>query len=175
MPDIHGKNGGLRWQSGMRLIPLGQLVDLAGPLTRALVARESWKKPCAFGRGLQSQGTAGRPRGPFGTGPSRPGEFVNPVGHQSPASFRTKARGARDSWSNKWALGSSARGRVDLVDPEGLRTRAPVTAVMLSTPRGLGHSPSSPGLPVDNAVHRTGARGVRDCWSTPNALGPVCE
>ena len=54
-----------------------------------------------------------------------------------------------------WDLRLSVRDRVELVDPEGRRTWAPVTRETWSTPRDLRHSPSRPGLLVDPKCTRT--------------------
>ena len=54
--------------------------------------------PRALRQGPESPGTAGRPCGPSGTGPCHPGVLDHPVGHL------TRARFARESWSNPRAL-----------------------------------------------------------------------
>ena len=68
----------------------GELVDPAGPRTRAVDTLDSWSKPRALGEDHESHvasgepaansGTAGRPRGPYEEGPSYPEQRVDTGG-----------------------------------------------------------------------------------------------
>ena len=129
----------------------GQLVNHPVPRTQARVAQKSWSSPRAIGAGPEWSGTAGRLRGPLGTSPSRPGDLVDTVGTRTLAQFnrhrinlagtRTLARVTRDCWSTPRAFGPkrespgtagrprrsldpSASVPGQLVDPEGVQTKA---------------------------------------------------
>ena len=76
----------------------GELVDTAGPQTRARVPQETRSPGQDIGPGPESPGAAGRHRRSMGMGLSRPGTLVNTSCH------RTWARVARESWSTTWAV-----------------------------------------------------------------------
>ena len=93
----------------------GQLVEPAGPRTRALVTQDiyrlrghpdpgpsrrvSWSNPRDLRPWREFSGTAGRPRGSSDTGPRHLEQLIDIAGHW------TWARIARDSWSTLRDLG----------------------------------------------------------------------
>ena len=72
---------------------LGQLVNTAGPRTRARVVRDSWSTPRDLRHGPEAVGNTGQPREASGTIPSCPGQIVYPTGP------RTRDRAAPDTQS----------------------------------------------------------------------------
>ena len=98
-PESPGTTGGPCWPSGIGLIPLGQPVDTTGPRSRPWspgtagrhrglqtqtpLALESVSTPQVLGAGPESPGIFGLHCGALGTGPIRPGNLLEPVGHQT--------------------------------------------------------------------------------------------
>ena len=159
-----GRSGRARGSLDPGPCRLGDLLDTAGPRTRAQAVQYSWSTPQALGHGPESPGTAGLPAGP-----------------------RTRARFTRDIWSTLRASELSPSPLGLGVETAGARTRAQVTLDSFWTPQELVHGPWSPGTAsrprgtsdtitcrpgdlVDSAGPWTQARGTRESWSTPREL-----
>ena len=99
----------------------------------------SWLTPQDLGPGPESAGRAGRPRGLSDTGPSRPGQLVDPVGPG------TQARVTWHSWLTPRAFRTRAALPGTAGRQHGPTDQARVARVSGSTPRNLGPVPESPG------------------------------
>ena len=145
-----------RGHSDTGLIRPGQLVDPAGPRTRARVTQNCWSTPWNLRYEPESPGRAGRPCQPADMIATCLGELVDPAGP------RNQSRFAWDNRSTPLGLvhgpvypGTTGphRGPLDtsvirpglLVDIEGPRTRTRVAHGRWLTLRALGHGPESPG------------------------------
>ena len=82
-PESPLRPGGSRGSSEQGPSRQRHRVELAGPGTRARVARDCWSTPQALRRKRKSPGRAGRPRGPSDPGPSCPGHLVDSAGHRA--------------------------------------------------------------------------------------------
>ena len=148
--------------------------------------QEWWSTPWALGHGPESPGTAGRPRGPSGSGPIHPGQLVDPVGPQ------TRSHVPREFWSNPRDLGPEPKLSRTAGLSTSLRILARVAWDSCMNPRAHGNGrntygtagqprgnsnpgPKCPGHLVNPAVPRTWVRVACDHWSTPQALvhGPA--
>ena len=145
-------------------------------------------RPQAFVLDRVSPRTAGRPHGNYDTGPSHPGELVDPTAHQ------TRSRVTQYNWSNLRAFGpepeSKGRGGRQhgpldpgggqpgqLFDPAGPHAwaQARVDRVTWTTLRDFGHWPESPGTACRTKGTRPRALVAWDSWLTLQALGHVPE
>ena len=124
---------------------LGVLVDIAGPGTRAQVARGRWSTPRALEPERESPGCAGPPRGHSDPSTSHPGELVDHAG------LRTIARVPRDIWSTPRDLGP--------------QRELPRRAGRHRGPSDMG--PSRPGQLVVCAGSGSQARLLQDIYSSP--------
>ena len=147
----------------------GQLVDPAGPRTRARVATDNLWTRLALGHVPESPGIAGRTLRPSDPGARPPGQ---PADHAGP---RTRARGTRDSWSTPRALGHG---------PESpwtpARHRGPSDKIRVSRDSGQPLRPLNPGpctlvQVVEPAGYPTRARFAWEGWSNLRAVGPECQ
>ena len=96
----------------------GDLVDPAGPRTRARVAKDIGSTSRALAEERVLPGTAGQARGHSDPSVSRQGQLVEQAG------FQTRVPVARDNWWMRLAFGHGLRAPGQLVDTEGPRTRA---------------------------------------------------
>ena len=171
----------------------GQLVDPAGLQAQAGVTLESYSNPQAIGHEHDTPGKAGRTRGRSDPGPSGLRQLVEHVAigpkSESPGTAG-QHRGALDhSASRPGQLVDPAGNRTlpglqgQLVEPEGLLTRAPMAQDSWLTSRALGrkcewpgragrpHRPSEPGQsPLEQLIDplgpNRGAGVARDIWLT---------
>ena len=160
----------------------GVLVDIAVPRTRARVAWDTLSTPHAIGAGPEPPRISGRsraqvtrtiwgshwtwdtgpvartnglPSGPADTGPSRPGERVDPLGTRS----RAGVPGSSGEHRGPSDPGPSLPG--ELVNTTGPQTRARVAPECWSVPRDIGHGRESPWT-----------AGRLHVLSVPSACGP---
>ena len=130
--DLPGRAGRPLRPSDTGPIAMGQLVQLMEPRTIAQVVLEGWWKPRALGPGPETPRTAGRPRGPSGTAQVAQESWWTPrviVPERNLPGRAGRSHGPLDS---------SASRPGQLIDPEGLLTRAPITWDSWTNPQALG-------------------------------------